>query len=210
MSHPVPSPRSALGKLTLVRHGETEGESSVRYHGVNDVALNEAGRLQMEKVAQALAGEVFDAVYSSTLQRTVASARIIAPQIEPCALPGFDEVNFGRWEGLTREEIEARDPELFRQWRAAPGDFAYPDGDRVSAFRARVRATWRELLPLAPERVLIVAHRGVISTILGETLGLTAGELRDWRIHLGSIHVVVRAGDGWLAERADDLAHLES
>jgi broad specificity phosphatase PhoE len=198
-----------LRRLVLVRHGETVGESSIRYHGTNDVALSDAGRAQMRRVGAALSGEVFDAVYTSTLQRTVASARVIAPAQVPEAVPGFDEIHFGRWEGLTREEIEARDPELFHQWRNASGDFAYPEGDRVSSFRARVAAAWRELLGRAPERVLVVAHRGVISSVLAETLALDPAELRAWRIHLGSIHVLVRQGGGWRAEIADGHDHLE-
>ena len=39
--------RSRGSRLILVRHGETEGESSIRYHGRTDVALSELGRAQM-------------------------------------------------------------------------------------------------------------------------------------------------------------------
>jgi broad specificity phosphatase PhoE len=220
-SAPSPQPSvlspqpSALGpsltRVTLVRHGETEGESSVRYHGVNDVALSQVGREQMERVGRALAGEVFDAVYVSRLRRTLESARVIAPAHAPRCLAGFDEVNFGRWEGLTREEIEALDPHLFRRWRESLGDFTYPDGDRVSDFRARVAATWRELESTAPPRVLVVAHRGVISIIVAEALRLPPEDLRRWRIELGSIHLLVRAGSSspWRAELADGHEHLE-
>lgn len=201
---------SRLRRLVLVRHGETVGESSIRYHGSNDVALSDAGRAQMERVRRALAGEEFDAVYSSRLQRTVASAKVVAPRHEPEAIAGFDEINFGRWEGLTREEIEARDPELYRAWRAANrGDFTYPEGDCVSRFRARVAQTWRELEPRAPERVLLVAHRGVISSVLIETLGLDDAELRSWRLALGSLHVLAREDGRWRGERTDVHEHLE-
>jgi len=199
----------SLSRLILVRHGETVGESSIRYHGVSDVELSEVGREQMRRVAGALAGEAFDAVYCSTLRRTVASARVVAPGLQPQALAGFDEINFGRWEGLTREEIEARDPELYRLWRSAPPDFTYPGGDSVRAFRARVAATWREVVPRAPHRVLVVAHRGVIVAILAATLGVDPAELHAWRIGLGSIHVLVRNGAGWRAEQADAHTHLE-
>lgn len=199
-----------IRRLTLVRHGETVGDSSIRYHGVNDVALSQVGRAQMECVARALAEERFEAVYTSTLRRTRESARIIAPRLAPRPLAGFNEINFGRWEGLTREEIEARDPELFDLWRVSNGEFHYPDGDRVSDFRARVAATWREILPQAPARVLVVAHRGVISTILMETLGISLPDLRHWRLGLGSIHVLVEGGAGWTAELADHHDHLES
>ena len=212
MSNAITSLRTGprVRRVTMVRHGETVGESSIRYHGVSDVDLSDTGESQMRRVADALRDNVFDAVYTSTLRRTLASARIIAPRLEPRALSGFDEINFGRWEGLTRAEIEARDPELFREWRAPNIDFAYPGGDRISSFRARVTATWHQLLQDAPTNVLLVVHRGVISSILSATLGLNAAELHGWSISLGSIHVIVRNGNGWHAEVADRCDHIEA
>jgi len=198
-----------MKRLVLVRHGETEGESSIRYHGANDVPLNAVGREQMERVARRLDGERFDAVYVSRLQRTRAAARIIAPEVEAEQIPGFDEINFGAWEGLTREEIAARDPALFERWRASNGDFHYPGGDRVSDFRARVAASWQALAPRAPERVLVVAHRGVISTILMQTLGVDHDELRSWRLGLGSLHILVARAGAWIPELTDHHQHLE-
>src|SRR5208282_5591650 len=41
-------------RLILVRHGETEGESSIRYHGRTDVALSELGRTQMNLAGRAI------------------------------------------------------------------------------------------------------------------------------------------------------------
>src|SRR6185295_1113985 len=116
-------------RLVLVRHGETVGQSSIRYYGATDLALSADGEAQMRRVRQALAGEAFDAVYTSGLQRTIRAARIIVPHLPAQGVAGFNEINFGRWEGLTREEIATRDPQLFQQWRAAPHEFTYPDGD---------------------------------------------------------------------------------
>ena len=70
-------------RLVLVRHGETVGESSIRYFGSTDVVLSAAGCRQMEQVRTALGGEMFDAVYTSALQRAIRAARIISPEIPP-------------------------------------------------------------------------------------------------------------------------------
>jgi len=204
-----PGAGSALRRLVLVRHGETEGESSIRYHGANDVPLSALGEAQMRQVARRLAGESFDAVYASRLQRARAAAAIVAPGHEVRPIAGFDEIHFGRWEGLTREEIEARDPELYARWRSSDGDFQYPEGERVSDFRARVAAAWRALLPQAPARVLLVAHRGVLSTLLMETLAVPLDELRHWRLGLGSLHILAARDGRWTAELLDGHDHLE-
>jgi broad specificity phosphatase PhoE len=201
---------SALRRMVLVRHGETVGQSSIRYHGSTDVALDDRGRAQMERVGAALAAEVFDRVYTSALQRTIVAARLIAPTHVPQVVPGFNEINFGAWEGLTREEIAARDPELFDQWRARGHDFMYPDGDAVPAFRRRVADAWRALHPGAPERVLIVAHKGVIATIVAEVLQLSSHERAAWPIDLASIHVLAATSRGWTAERMNDVRHMDA
>ena len=68
-------------RLILVRHGETEGESSIRYHGITDVPLSEPGREQMRLAARAierLRSDVdFGKVFSSPLVRASEGARII-------------------------------------------------------------------------------------------------------------------------------------
>jgi broad specificity phosphatase PhoE len=197
-----------LRRLVLVRHGETVGQSSVRYFGITDVPLSDAGCRQMERVRAALAAEVFDAVYTSGLQRTIAAAGIIAPALGAQPVSGFNEVDFGHWEGLTIEEIEARDPPLFQRWRASLHEFSYPGGDAVPAFRARVAAALRALLPAAPERVLVVAHKGVIRSIVAELLGLSLAERAAWPTDLASIHVLVASDDAWRAELVNESGHL--
>ncbi len=197
-----------LRKMVLVRHGETVGQSSIRYFGSTDVRLSPLGCRQMEQVRAALQEEAFGAVYTSTLQRTITAARIIAPEVPPQALAGFNEVSFGEWEGLTREEIQARDPELFRRWRATLNDFAYPGGDHAPTFRARVVDAWRALLPLAPECALLVVHRGVIGAIVADLLRLSPPERIAWPIDIASIHVLEAMDGGWRAALVNDTRHL--
>jgi broad specificity phosphatase PhoE len=199
---------SKLRRLTLVRHGETVGQSSIRYFGRTDIPLSDLGVRQMQRVASALAGERFDAAYTSTLCRATAAAEIIAPQLRAIPIDGFNEISFGDWEGLTREEIAQCDPQRFSDWQASPHDFSYPNGDTVSAFRARVAGTFRQLLPALPERTLIVAHRGILSTLLTELLRLSPQQRMGLGIDLASIHVVCGAPD-WRAECLNRTDHLE-
>jgi broad specificity phosphatase PhoE len=204
----APTAAQRAQRLVLVRHGETVGQSSIRYFGRTDVPLSTTGHEQMERVRAALQDEVFDAVYTSALRRTMAAARIIAPEVPAQTVSGFNEVDFGDWEGLTAAEIERRDPDRFRRWRASLHDFAYPGGETVPAFRARVSSAWRALLPLAPPRVLIIAHRGVISSIVADLLGLAPAERSAWALDLACIHVLVATGGAWCAERVNDSRHL--
>ena len=65
-----------LRHLILVRHGETDGESSIRFHGSSDVALSSEGAAQMRAVAGAIGDETVGLVVSSPLQRAWRSAWI--------------------------------------------------------------------------------------------------------------------------------------
>jgi len=199
-----------VSRLVMVRHGETTGQSSVRYYGATDVPLSALGEAQLREAGAALAGESFDAVYSSRLRRSHHGAALVTGgRLMPTPIAAFDEVDFGRWEGWTREEIETRDPDEFRRWQADPETFAYPEGECRQAFRQRVAAGLADVLAAAPgERLLLVVHRGIIAVALAELLDLGPTERRALNIDLGSIHILTRRDDGWRAERINAVEHL--
>jgi len=181
-----------LERLTLVRHGETVGQSSIRYYGATDIALSDLGREQVRRARDLLAGHAFEVVWASSLSRATESARILAPSQAIRLEADFREVHFGRWEGLTREEIAVRDPELFAIWQRDLARFDYPDGERRADFRARIGRGLERLRGSGASSALIVAHKGVVRTLLdllsGETLASHEPDLG------GVIHVVQGAG----------------
>lgn len=178
-------------RWTLVRHGETEGESSIRLNGATDVALNDIGRTQMVRAAQALRNGLYDITYTSPLKRARQSASIVAEPhvLSPEIIEEFRELNFGDWEGLTYEEIARRDPALLATRQSRARDFTYPGGDNRLTFERRVRGAARALRD-GPPGLLLVLHKGVIKIVLSELLGLDFEEYRHLPVDLGSVHVV--------------------
>lgn len=151
-----------IDRLVLVRHGETVGNSSIRYYGRTDIELSELGRAQMRAARRWLQSRfgstAFTTVVSSPLRRAVEGAAIITnaepssqrPVAQGAAIIGADhsifqikefvEVDFGRFEGLTADEIRTRFPADFERWnrdRLDPG-FTYPDGESRAEFALRV------------------------------------------------------------------------
>src|SRR5258708_31234249 len=156
-------------RFILVRHGETEGESSIRYHGRTDVALSELGRDQMRRAARAIetnrGGANFARVFSSPLIRASEGARIVAGHSAPLVtIDEFAEVHFGLFEGLTADEIRDRFPDEFARWNAdrlAPS-YTYPEGESRADFTARVERGLERMLALwAPrdEDALLMRQR---------------------------------------------------
>ena len=202
-------------RLILVRHGETEGESSIRYHGRTDVALSELGRAQMRLANHAIetrhgVGNLAR-VFSSPLVRASEGARIVADDsAPPVTIDEFAEVHFGLFEGLTADEIRERYPDEFARWNAdrlAP-TYTYPEGESRAAFTGRVERGLERMLTLwtpgsddSDDDALLVAHRGVIRAIVRK---LTS---RDPIVELGSIHIL-RFDGGWHAEMLDVIDHL--
>lgn len=210
------SRNQSLLRLTLVRHGETEGQSSLRYYGRTDVPLSILGRRQMERVRQTLARHCFAAVYCSTLSRATEGARIISDGRAVLAgtpvttqIAGFDEIDFGEWEGRTADEIQMQHPRLYAEWQTRVSDFAYPGGEWSREFRRRVVHTLHGVLAQAPQgELLFVLHKGVIRCIVAELLGNDEMARRSLTIGLGSIHIIAQHGAQWCAEELDQTAHL--
>jgi broad specificity phosphatase PhoE len=213
-------------QLVLVRHGETVGNSSIRYHGRTDVALSELGRGQMRAARQWLAAREgargFAPVFTSPLVRAAESARIIAgDDAAAFVIEDFVEVDFGLFEGLTAEEIAERYPAEFRRWNSnrLAADFVYPEGESRAAFVARVARGIARMLALwhddrcrgrAGAGALLVAHRGVIRALVRQMTGVF-----EPHIDLGSIHILEQEpGDAdlraarWRPVALDLTAHL--
>jgi broad specificity phosphatase PhoE len=212
--------------LVLVRHGETEGESSIRYHGRNDVALSEPGRAQMlaarREIELRFGDTRFDHIFATPLSRAMEGAKlIVGDNANIVTIEEFIEVHFGLFEGLTKEEIQQRHPIEFEKWRADPlaPSYTYPEGESRAGFAERVErglATTLKLIEAArraeSERALIVAHRGVIRAIVRALIGA------EPEVDLGSIQILARqslagqilARDSkWHPLVLDFTAHLE-
>jgi broad specificity phosphatase PhoE len=112
-------------------------------------------------------------------------------------VPGFREIDFGRWEGMTAEEIEAQDPVLYKAWREGAADFEFPGGERRAAFRERVIEGLAALSHTGAENALVVAHRGVIRAIGNHLLGAPLATAPE----LGEIVSFTRDGENWFLGR---------
>jgi broad specificity phosphatase PhoE len=189
---------SALNRIVMVRHGETVGESSIRYYGATDVRLSDLGRQQAREARLALPGDAFPLVFTSPLSRAWESATIISFGDRVRILDELREIDFGDWEGLTAEEIRARDPIRYEDWQQKRPGFEFPGGERRADFQKRVDRAVDLMLDCGVSSALVVVHKGVIRAIARCILG--GEELAEGVPELGAIVQLTRRASGRWSE----------
>src|SRR5437762_4370165 len=174
--------KSSVTRVFMVRHGATVLSAEDRFAGATDVALSDEGREQTRRLAQRLSHEKITAVYASPLGRTVETAQILASphKLEVQIRDGFREINHGRWEQMTRREVEARFPEEAAAWEKDPYTFAPVGGESGLAVTARALPVLIDLVRTHPgENFLLVSHKATIRLLLSSLLGFDPRRYRD-------------------------------
>jgi probable phosphoglycerate mutase len=171
----------ATTRVYLVRHGATQVTAEDRFAG--DAAdLSDEGRSQAEALAIRVRDDGIGAIYCSPVSRAVETARIIARgcSLEPAFSDGLREIRHGHWEGLARQEVEARFPSEYAAWEQDPFTFAPGGGESGVSVLARALPAVREIIVRhAGQRVLIVSHKATIRLLLCSLLGIDARGYRD-------------------------------
>lgn len=198
-------------RLLLIRHGETEGAVTARFHGRSDVPLSSLGERQMEALAEILRDHPLAAIYASDLDRSVRSAEIVARPhgLDPMAEPAFREIDMGRWEGLTWEEIKARDSDRAARWCESPGVVSFPGGESVMDVRARLMPALEKMLDAnRGQTVALVAHGGTNRLILCEAMGMPPARLFAIGQDFASLSLLDWHAEGPVVLLMNDTCHL--
>ncbi|MDF2692447.1 MAG: Alpha-ribazole-5-phosphate phosphatase, partial [Labilithrix sp.] len=164
-------------RILLIRHGATTLSAEDRFAGATDVDLSEEGRLQAMHLGARLADEKISAVYASPMRRTRDTAAAVARPhaIEPLIEDGLREIHHGRWEGLTRKEVEQRFTAEYAQWEQDPFTFAPEGGESGVQVVARALPVLRAIVLRHPsETVAVISHKATIRLAMCLMLGIDA------------------------------------
>src|SRR4051795_2800497 len=155
----------SVTRIFIVRHGSTVLTAEDRFAGETDVQLSDEGREQTRRLADRLKNERIVAIYASPLGRTVETATILAEphNLEVQTRDGLREISHGRWEQMTRQEVEEKFPEEAAEWERDPYTFAPIGGESGLAVTARALPVLIEIVRQHPrECLLIVSHKATI------------------------------------------------
>jgi broad specificity phosphatase PhoE len=174
--------KPAVTRVFMVRHGATVLSAEDRFAGATDVELSDEGREQTRRLAERLSHEKIVAAYASPLGRAVETAQILAAphKLDVQTRDGLREINHGRWEGMTRREVEEKFPEEAAEWEKDPYTFAPQGGESGLAVTARALPVLIELVRKHPgEDFLVVSHKATIRLLLSSLLGFDPRRYRD-------------------------------
>jgi broad specificity phosphatase PhoE len=192
-------------RLVLVRHATAEGDG--RFQGQIDAPLLPEGRRQLPGLSRKLRPYKIMVAYASDLCRarmTAAfAARRLGVRLE--IRPGLREMHFGRWQGLSWEQVLEQSPQVARLWANEFPNGRVPGGERFSQFKRRIR---RELRAIAAanqaQSVLVVTHAGVIRLALASALGMPDRNLFRFAVDPCGLSVIDHFRHGAVVQCVND------
>jgi phosphoserine phosphatase len=173
-----------MTELVLVRHGHVDWHNPERFRGRAELALSDRGHRQARAAALRIATTWKpDTVYTSPLGRCRATGAAIAAPFRIAVQPveGLADIDYGAWQGLTRDEAAVRWPEEIDLWFRAPHLASIPGGETLAALLSRVSAALHDILRRHPtETLVIVGHDSVNRVLLLHAMELPLS--RYWHL----------------------------
>ncbi|GAW51627.1 MULTISPECIES: bifunctional RNase H/acid phosphatase [unclassified Nocardioides] len=169
--------RGTSTTVVLVRHGVTPHTVEKRFSGglaSANPGLSDEGRAQIRAVADWLGplADRVDAVISSPVRRTLESAEILAESLGRTVEvePGFAEMEFGVWDGMTFAEVGEKYPEELKAWLGSL-DVAPEGGESFRVVQRRVLDGLARLQEAhAGKTVVVVSHVTPIKTLVAHAV----------------------------------------
>ena len=186
-------------RLLLVRHALTDWNDQGRFQGRSDTPLNQQGRESIPAVIEGLRPWKPASIVTSDLARAHAMAEAAgrALAIRVVTDPRLRECDYGKWEGLTLEEIRERYPDELERWRQNEAEGARGGGESL---REMAERSWGALVEIAGRNrgraTAIITHSGPIRAAVCRIFDLSMGERYRFQIDNGSLTIVRRRGNG--------------
>ncbi len=173
-----------MAEIILARHGQTAWNKAEVFRGRIDIELDTTGLKQAELLAKYLSHRNLETVYSSPLWRAVQTAETIARHhgLTVEISPGLNDIDFGEWQGLSREEVSTRYSELYSAWISTPHRVRMPSGESLDDVRQRVVVLVNEVVGKHKAAVVLVSHRVVHKVLICALLGLDNSHFWDIRL----------------------------
>jgi broad specificity phosphatase PhoE len=200
--------------LYFLRHGQTAlSREDVFCGSGSDPELTLDGLAMAQAFAAAHRSKPWQAIYSSPLRRTVATAQPLcdALTMEMQVRDGLKEIGYGQWEGLTKEAVNQQFHDDYIRWLADPAWYPPTEGElAVMIARRGLRVIEEIRRRFTTGNILVVSHKATIRIILCSLLGIDVGRFRYRLVcPVSSVSVVEFTTQGPLLHILADRSHLD-
>ena len=183
-----------MGRLILLRHGESQWNLENRFTGWVDVALSPRGIQEAKNAGEKLRPYRFDRAYTSVLQRAIETLRLALEVIGQTTIPierdkALNERMYGELQGLNKSETAKKYGEdQVKIWRRSY-DVRPPGGESLKDTAERVLPYYEQTIKphvLAGETILIAAHGNSLRALVMELEQLTKEQVLELNIPTGA------------------------
>ncbi len=200
-------------EIYLTRHGTTKWNEARIMQGWKDSDLTEEGIDHAKKLGMRLSSVDFDIIYSSHQSRALETAKLIRGirDIEILSHPGLREMSYGRWEGMTLEDINKVYPEELFIYINRPKDYVPVDenGETYVDLIKRVQGFLEDLRRKNLNRVLLVTHGIPLKVLIMISKDLSHEDFAKLPIYKGTALSIIEERDGnFRLLLENDLSHL--
>ncbi len=188
--------------LYFIRHGQTEWNAEGRYQGQRDIPLNDTGRGQAARNGRKL-GEIITELdhyefVSSPLLRTRQTMEIVRHEmgLPPQSYrtdPILKEINYGKWEGFTMDELSEKTPDDVEARDADKWGSNVYEGESYAMLSDRTL----EWLKSVSRDSVIVSHGAFSRCVRGHILGLKQNEIIDLDVPQDSFFSIRQGQIDW-------------
>lgn len=203
-----------MGKIYLIRHGETDSNKGHRFQGRMNLPLNAKGMQQAYALAEYMHKLPVDAVYCSSMLRACMTAAPIAmsKNIAYHPLDLLQEVSFGAWEGMEYSEITKRWPKEMEAFLSRPGEWIPPQGESFHEVERRCAQAFDDIFAREghEKNIAIVSHGGIIRVQICLVLGIPLNNLWKLSVHNVSVSTFNDWQGNMVTEVINDTHFLQS
>jgi 2,3-bisphosphoglycerate-dependent phosphoglycerate mutase len=174
-----------MGKLVLVRHGQSQWNLENRFTGWVDVPITPLGEQEAHRAGKELKGTKFDIAFVSDLLRANQTLQVMLGELGQTDLPvekdaALNERHYGDLQGLDKAETAKKygDAQV-HIWRRS-FDVKPPNGESLKDTADRTLPYFREkILPKAAagKNVLVSAHGNSLRAIIMDLEKLTPDQI---------------------------------
>ncbi len=169
--------------LYLIRHTTPRIDAGICY---GQLDIDVAGSFEQEAADVLRWLPPVELIITSPLRRALRLGEYLA-QAQRCELRSDErlkEKHFGDWEGKAWDDIPRKEVDA---WAADILGYVPPGGESAEQLMQRVQSLLDEIARLPQRDIAVVAHAGIIRTVLASISGVPLADTLKWQIEYGTV-----------------------